>query len=156
QRFDGPRKIVEDRKESARLERLLQELDIAIAERRKSATPAASPPPAPPAPTPAAPAAPAQAGSVPVAPEPPARRCAPHARRAAAISSSVYRNARNTQLLRPGPDPSSKKCGLTYSQTTWRSRVTSKIRPCTPSQMSVLPLARRCAFEMYGLKNSKG
>src|SRR5438067_26476 len=41
-----------------------------------------------------------------------------------------------------------------YSQTTWPSCVTSNRRPKMPSQISVLPLARRCAPEMYGLKNS--
>src|SRR5262249_41752025 len=63
----------------------------------------------------------------------------PQARRARSISSGVYRNARKTQLLRPGRPASTAKCGFTYSHTTWPSGVTSKILPSHPSQISVLP-----------------
>ena len=70
------------------------------------------------------------------------------ARRARSISSGVYRKARNTQLFNPGRPGSTKKYGLTYYQTTMPSRVTSKMRPSHPSQISVLPFGRRWAPEM--------
>ena len=51
------------------------------------------------------------------------------------------------------PKRSGPMNGLTYSHTISPSGVTSNSRPHCPSQISVLPLASRCAPLMCGLKN---
>src|SRR5579863_6518699 len=46
--------------------------------------------------------------------------------------------------------------GLCHSQTVSPRRVTSKMRPESPSQISVLPFGSRSADETLGLKNENG